>query len=170
VVVASNHRSNLDPFFLGSSFPRQIHFMAKAELWSFKPLGWVIDKLGTFPVNRGEADRKAVRNALDVLAAGAALGLFPEGHRQRETDLGEIRAGVTMFSLREGVTTIPAVMRGTDRVARNRLPHFPRVRVVFGPPVAVPSAGLPRSERTALAAERLIAAFQDLLSATSIEK
>lgn len=166
VVLASNHRSNLDPFFLGSSFPRQIHFMAKAELWAFRPLGWVIEKLGTFPVNRGEADRRAVRHALAVLAAGAVLGLFPEGHRQRETDLGEIRAGVTMFSLREGVTTIPVIMRGTDRVVRGRLLRFPRVRVAFGPPLEVPSNDLPRAERAALASERLVAAFRDLLSAS----
>lgn len=167
VVLASNHRSNLDPFFLGSSFPRQIHFMAKAELWAFRPLGWVIEKLGTFSVNRGEADRRAVRHALAVLDAGAVLGLFPEGHRQRETDLGEIRAGVTMFSLREGVTTIPVIMRGTDRVVRGRLLRFPRVRVAFGPPLEVPSTDLPRAERAALASERLVAAFRDLLSASS---
>lgn len=169
VVLASNHRSNLDPFFLGSAFPRMIHFMAKAELWRLKPLGWLIEKVGAFPVNRGEADRRAVRSALDVLAAGAVLGLFPEGHRQREADLGEIRAGVTMFSLREGVTTVPVILRGTDRVVRGRLPRFPRVKVAFGPPVTLPDPGLPRSQRSALAAERLVDAFRDLLSTTSSE-
>ncbi len=83
VLLASNHRSNLDPFFLGVSFPRQVHFMAKAELWKFKPLGRVIDVLGTFPVNRGEADRAAVKRALEMLGAGAVVGMFPEGRRQR---------------------------------------------------------------------------------------
>lgn len=167
VVLASNHRSNLDPFFLGVSSPRMIHFMAKAELWSFKPLGRIIEKLGAFPVKRGAADRGAVRRALEVLDAGAVLGLFPEGRRQREKDLGEIQAGVAMFSLREGVTTIPVVMRGTDRVVRDRLPRFPRVRVAFGPAVEVPGDGLPRSQRAAVATERLVEAFQVLLSETS---
>lgn len=165
VVLASNHRSNLDPFFLGSSSPRMVHFMAKSELWSFKPLGWLVDRLGAFPVNRGEADRRAVRHALDVLAAGAVLGLFPEGHRQREKELGDIRAGVTMFSLREGVTTIPVVMRGTDRVVKNRMLRFPRVHVSFGPSIEVPGTDRPRSERATVAAERLVKGFHDLLSA-----
>ena len=77
VLLVSNHRSNLDPFFVGVSFPRQIHFMAKAELWKVKPLGRLIDLLGTFPGNRGEADRHAGKRALDTLAAGAVVGMFP---------------------------------------------------------------------------------------------
>ncbi len=167
VVLASNHRSNLDPFFVGISSPRMVHFMAKAELWRSRLLGRVIEKMGAFPVKRGEADRNAVRHALEVLDAGAVVGLFPEGHRQRDRELGNIRAGVAMFSLREGTKTIPVVMRGTDRVVRNRILHFPRVRIVFGPPLDMPGSDLPRSERVTLATERLVAAFEDLLNATA---
>jgi 1-acyl-sn-glycerol-3-phosphate acyltransferase len=89
VLLVSNHRSNLDPVFVGAVFPRQVHFMAKSELWKFKPLGRLIDLLGTFPVNRGEADRAAVKRALDTLAAGAVVGMFPEGHRQKAGTLGD---------------------------------------------------------------------------------
>jgi cytidylate kinase len=49
VVLACNHRSNLDPFFLGAGCRRQIHFMAKAEIWKCRPLGWLVGNLGTFP-------------------------------------------------------------------------------------------------------------------------
>jgi cytidylate kinase len=166
VVVACNHRSNLDPFFLGSSSPRQVHFMAKAEVWKFKPLGWLAEKVGTFPVNRGEADRRAVRQALAILEAGGVLGLFPEGRRQRERDLGDIRPGVSLFSLRDGVVSIPAIVQGTDRIVRHRILHFPRVRVSFGPPLAVPDRDLSHSERTRLAGERLVEALRKLLSAS----
>ncbi len=166
VVVACNHRSNLDPFFLGCSFPRTIHFMAKAELWSFKPLGWLVEKLGVFPVHRGEVDREAVQRALEVLNAGAVMGLFPEGRRYREGALGDIRSGVSMFSLREGVVTIPVVIRGTDRVVRHGIPRLPRVDVTFGPPLMVPGKELSRRERAAVTTERLVQAFHDLLSTT----
>jgi cytidylate kinase len=167
VVIACNHRSNLDPFFLGSACPRQIHFMAKAELWAFKPLGWLVAKLGTFPVHRGKADREAVRRAVEVLDGGAVLGLFPEGRRQRETELGDIRPGVSLFSLRDGVVTIPVVLRGTDRVVRNHLLRFPRVTATFGPPVRLPGQDIARASRAALTSEELIQSFRRLLRATA---
>jgi CMP/dCMP kinase len=163
IVVASNHRSNLDPFFIGAAFPRQIHFMAKAELWKFKLLGWLVGNLGTFPVHRGKADREAVRKAIEVLSAEAVLGLFPEGHRQRERDLGDIRPGVSMFSLRENVVTIPVVLRHTDKVIRRHLLRFPRVVVVFGPPIALPGPEVPASQRAAVASANLIEALHTLL-------
>lgn len=167
VVIACNHRSNLDPFYLGSACPRQIHFMAKAELWKFKPLGWIIDKLGTFPVRRGQADREAVRRAIEILDRGAVLGLFPEGHRQREKDLGAIRPGVSMFSLRENVVTVPVILRGTDRVVRNHLLRFPRVTATFGPPLELPDESVARGDRATVASERLVESFRRLLEATT---
>jgi 1-acyl-sn-glycerol-3-phosphate acyltransferase len=162
VVVACNHRSNLDPFYLGSACPRQIHFMAKSELWKFKPIGWVLGMLGTFPVNRGEADRAAVRRALEFLEGGAVLGLFPEGHRQRERDLGDIRPGVSLFSLRDGVVTIPVILEHTDQVVRNHLLRFPKVIANFGPPIEIPDKDLPRAERAAVASQRLVEAMNRL--------
>lgn len=169
IVLASNHRSNLDPFFIGVSAPRQIHFMAKAELWKVRPLGRVIDKLGAFPINRGEADRHAVKRALDVLGAGAVLGIFPEGHRQRQGQVGDIHPGVTLFSLRDGVVTIPVVMEGTERVMRGHMLRFPRVRVTFGPPLQLPEHNVPRSQRALVASERLAGAFRALVSTTGDE-
>jgi 1-acyl-sn-glycerol-3-phosphate acyltransferase len=163
VLLVSNHRSNLDPFFIGVSFPRQVHFMAKAELWKVKLLGRLISSLGSFPVNRGEADRVAVKRALEMLASGAVVGMFPEGHRQKTGRLGEIHPGVSLFSLREGVVTLPMVLEGTQRVVQNRLPHFPRVRVAFGPPLELPGEEVPRAQRAQLVSQRLTRAFQNLL-------
>ena len=165
VLLVSNHRSNLDPFFVGVSFPRQIHFMAKAELWKVKALGRLIDRLGTFPVSRGEADRAAVKRALDTLAAGAVVGMFPEGHRQRTTHMGQIQAGVSLFALRDGVTTIPMIVDGTERVVRGGLLRLHRVTATFGPPLEVPGTDVPRAQRAQLVTERLDQAFRDLLAA-----
>jgi cytidylate kinase len=167
VLLASNHRSNLDPFFVGVSFPRQVHFMAKAELWKVKVLGRVIDMLGSFPVKRGEADRAAIKRALEMLESGAVVGMFPEGRRQRGGSLGEIHAGVSLLSLRDGVVTVPMVLDGTERVVRKGLPRFPRVTVTFGPPLELPSGDLPRSERARVATERLVEAFHKLLDSSA---
>jgi cytidylate kinase len=163
VLLASNHRSNLDPFFLGVASPRQIHFMAKAELWKVGLLGRVIEALGAFPVNRGEADRAAVRRALELLDSGAVVGLFPEGHRQRDGGLGVINPGVSLFALREGVTTVPVVIQGSERILRGKRLRLPRVSVTFGSPLRLPAADLPRAERSQVVAAELRAAYLHLL-------
>jgi cytidylate kinase len=162
VVLACNHRSNLDPFFLGVAAPRQIHFMAKAELWKVKILGKLIEGLGSFLVARGAADREAIRNALYVVEQGAVLGMFPEGRRHSEDDVGKIKPGVILFALREGVVTVPVVMEGTDRVIRSKLLRFPRVRVTFGRPIDMPPKDLPKAERAEQAKERLAEALNSL--------
>jgi cytidylate kinase len=169
VLLVTNHRSNLDPIFVGVSFPRQIHFMAKAELWKFKPVGRLIDILGAFPVNRGEADRSAVKKALEILGAGGVVGMFPEGHRQRSGRLGEIQPGVSLLALREGVVTIPMLMDGTERVVRNKLFRLPKVRVTFGPPLELPGADVPRSQRGQVVTERLVQAFTHLAASMADE-
>ena len=149
---------------MGVAFPRQIHFMAKAELWKVKALGRLIDLLGTFPVNRGEADRNAVKRALDTLAAGAVVGMFHEGHRQRSGQLGEIQAGVSLFALRDGVATVQMIVDGTERVVRKGLLRLTRVTVTFGPPLELPGNDMPRAQRSLLVTERLNKAFRDLLA------
>ena len=164
VVLASNHISNIDPLFLGMACPRQVRFMAKAELWKFAPLGWLVRAVGAFPVRRGEADREAVRLGLRVVSDGAVLGIFPEGHRQRSGILAEPQSGVGMFSLKEGVCTVPVVVAGTNRIIRNGRPGFRRVTVTFGPPLdlAVPH-GFPRSERNREASRRIMLALAGML-------
>jgi CMP/dCMP kinase len=170
VLLVTNHRSNLDPIFVGSCLRREVHFMAKAELWKFRPFGKLIDVLGAFPVNRGEADRNAVKRALEILAAGGVVGMFPEGHRQRSGKLGEIQAGVSLFALREGVVTIPMIMDGTERIVRNKVFGLPRVRVIFGPPLELPGNAVPRAQRGQLVSERLIQAFDVLLASLAEER
>ena len=166
VVLACNHVSNIDPVFLGVACQRQVHFMAKSELWKFKPLGWMVDGLGGFPVRRGEADREAVRRALDLLDQQAVVGIFPEGTRQPEGRLGHLQTGVALLSLRPGVTTIPVVLRGTNHVVRDRRPGFPRVTVTFGPPVPGLVAEGARAERHREFTARLMTALQALLDQT----
>ena len=164
VVLASNHISNIDPLFVGTACPRQVRFMAKVELWKFAPLGWLLQALAAFPVRRGEADREAVRMGLKVVSEGAVLGIFPEGHRQRSGALGQPQPGVGMFCLKEGVSTVPVVITGTNRIIRNGRPGLPRVTVTFGPPLdlAVP-AGFPRSERNREATRRIMEALAGML-------
>ncbi len=164
VVVACNHRAMTDPFFLGINVPRQIHYMAKVELWKFRPLAWAMERFGTFPVNRGEADRTAIKKGIEILDRGEVLGLFPEGRCHKGSGLGELRAGISLFSMRNGVVTVPAVMHGTDLAFKHGIPHFPKIQVVLGAPIEMPGPEVPKTERTKVVTLRVREALETLLS------
>ena len=164
VVLASNHLSNLDPFFLGAACPRQIHWMAKSELWKSRLLGQAIEWLGGFPVRRGQADRESIRAALRILDAGAVLGIFPEGRRQPSGHLGQPAPGVGLFSSRPGVVTIPVAITGTNEIRSGSRLHFGKVTVSFGRPVDTEVAGAGRAERNSIVSYRIMEALAALLA------
>lgn len=145
VVIAANHLSLLDPPVLGAAAPRPVHFMAKAEL--FKPawFGFIIRKLGVFPVKRGGADREAIKTGLAYLKNNEVLAVFPEGTRSKTGDLGRAGGGAFMMAVKMKATIIPAYIYGTDL---KRHPGWPKVRVIFGKP-------LPYDENGGIARENL---------------
>ena len=112
VILASNHSSYLDPLVVGVGCPRRVHFMAKEELFSSRPLGALLGSLGGFPVARGTADRGALRTARRLLHGGEVLGIFPEGERGRGS-LGEGEAGTAWLSVVTGSPVVPVAVIGT---------------------------------------------------------
>ncbi len=163
VVLACNHVANIDPVFLGVASPRQVRFMAKSELWSFRPLARLVEALGAFPVRRGEADRDAIRSAVSYLDERAMVGIFPEGRRQKSGRLGTPQPGFALLALRDGVKTVPVAMTGTNRILRGGVPRLPKVTVTFGPPLDVSVEGLPRGERHAEIGRRLMTSLAEAL-------
>ena len=83
--------------------------------------------------------------------------------------MAELRGGVSLFSLREGVVTIPAVMRGTDLAFKHGIPHFPKIDILVGLPLEMPGPEVPRSERGRMVAERVREALETLL-ATPVDR
>lgn len=143
-LVVANHCSNLDPLFVGWAVGHQtgriIHFMAKEEMRRWPVVGWLARNAGVFFVRRGEGDRAAQRLAVDLLAAGRPVGVFPEGTRSRNGRLGEGRAGAALLAMRMGVPVLPVGIAGTHRIfpGRNRLPHRSPVTIRIGPTLALP--------------------------------
>jgi 1-acyl-sn-glycerol-3-phosphate acyltransferase len=139
-LVVANHCSNLDPpalgWAVGHRTGRIVHFMAKREMQSWPLIGWLARQSGVFFVRRGEGDRGAQRQALDVLASGSSLGLFPEGTRSRDGRLGEARAGAAFMAIRTGVLVLPVGIAGTHAIfpGRSRWPHRSPVTIRIGTP------------------------------------
>jgi len=128
-ILCSNHVSAWDPPLVACMIKqRQVHFMAKAELFRTLPGRILFNALGTFPVRRDTADRKAIRKGLEVLQQGGLLGIFPEGTRSRTGQLLDPLAGVGMFALKSGAPVVPIAIKGPYK-------PFRPVKVKIGKPI-----------------------------------
>ena len=137
VIIAPNHKSFWDAFFIGLATRRHVRYMGKTELFS-GPKGWLLVRLGAFPVRRGTSDEEALQTARIVLRQGGVLTLFPEGTRIRDPDaLGEPRSGAGRLALETGATIVPAAISGSERLFLGPLPKPRRVRIAFGEPIEV---------------------------------
>jgi 1-acyl-sn-glycerol-3-phosphate acyltransferase len=131
LIVACNHLSYLDPPIMGCLCPRRIRYMAKKELFEMPVLGTMIRALGAYPVDRHGSATAAIRRSLSVLEAGGAVGIFPEGTRNRDGTVAP-QTGVALLASLAKAPVVPACIRGSDRALR-----LARVDVAFGPPLSL---------------------------------
>jgi 1-acyl-sn-glycerol-3-phosphate acyltransferase len=137
VIIAPNHKSFWDSFFIALATHRHVRFMGKVELFS-GPKGRLLVGLGAFPVRRGTSDAEALETARIVLRQGGVLALFPEGTRIRDPDaLGEPRSGAGRLALETGATLVPAAISGSERLFLGPLPKPRRVQIAFAEPIAI---------------------------------
>jgi 1-acyl-sn-glycerol-3-phosphate acyltransferase len=155
-ILASNHTSLADPPILGATVGhrnrRLIHFMSKREIRDWPVIGWLADNSGVFFVRRGEGDRAAQRLALELLAEGRPIAVFPEGTRSRDGRLGTAKAGAAVLALRSGVPVLPVAIVGTHRLfpGRSRFPHRSPITVRIGKPFVLGHQPEGRLDREAL--------------------
>ncbi|MYL71220.1 1-acyl-sn-glycerol-3-phosphate acyltransferase [Halobacillus litoralis] len=128
VIICSNHISNMDPPVVGITSSRNIYFLAKEELFKNPLIGGILKKVHAFPIKRGMRDRNALRKGLDILKEGHALGLFPEGTRQKNGEIGKGLAGAGFFALRSEAAIVPCAIIGPYK-------RFKRLKVVYGEPI-----------------------------------
>ena len=162
-LFVANHISMWDPPMLGYALAgrRRIFFMAKQGLFANSLVAKILRRGGAFPVDRGGADRAAIRTARDILARGDALLMFPEGTRFKSGELGPAWPGAGALALAEGVTVIPIGISGSNR-------RFGPARIIIGGPLDLSDLTTgARGERSQIAADRMMAAIGALLADTA---
>ena len=145
LIVASNHRSFLDPFVIGASLPwsRPLHYVAKVELFERRWQGWLLNRLGAYPVRRGQSDDETLITSRRVLERGGAICIFPEGTRIRTGSLGRPKRGFGRLALETGAAVLPVAVHGSDQVRRGMVFRPRKVRVRAGRALTFPRTESP---------------------------
>ena len=136
VIVAANHGSLLDPPLLALTARQPLHFLAKVELWRYRPGAWLMDALGGIPIRRDRRDLVSVDRAEELLLAGESGAIFPQGTVQG----GAWTRGAARLALATGAPRVPGRIIGSERaLSRGRI-GFPKLRLVVCEPIEVTRA------------------------------
>ncbi len=140
VILAANHQSFCDSFFLPLVVKRRVTYVAKAEYFDSWKTAWFFRAAGQIPMNRsgGDASQRALDTATEVLQGGGVLAIYPEGTRAPDTRLHKGKTGVARLSLGCDVPIVPVGLVGTRTIqppGSMVMRPFHSVTVRFGPPV-----------------------------------
>ena len=152
LILAPNHFSFMDHFFVGMFLRRQVQFMAKSQLFK-PPMQFVYTHGGVFPVRRGQNDQEAFITAQAILERGGCVVMYCEGGRSRTGDLAErAKPGIGRLALQSGAPVVPVAIHGSQRVRNWKRLSFPEVTVHYGDPIVFtdgPDAGRDRQQEVA---------------------
>jgi len=162
-IIAPNHFSFLDHFFVAVYLRRKVQFMAKSQLFTF-PLQVVYHNGGVFPVRRGQRDDEAFRTAHAVLARGGLVVMYCEGGRSRTGELGEAKPGIGRLALESGVPVVPVGLAGSERVRDWKRLQFPKVTLQFGDPIRFEPVDEPTRDQQMAVAEEIFGEVRVLYS------
>ena len=157
MIVASNHRSFLDPFVIAVLLPwrRRIQFVAKVELFEKRWQGWALSRLGAFPIRRGQSDDTAMETARLIVERGGTVIIFPEGTRIRSGSLGRPKRGVGRLALVTGAPVLPVAVIGSEEVRRGWRVRPRKVKLRAGKATTFPRTENPSPALAASVTDRI---------------
>ena len=133
-VIACTHNGYIDILNLGiSMLPREVHFMAKKQLFDVKGLGWLIKRLNAFPVDRDNPGPSVIKIPRQLIKEGKVVGIFPSGTRSSENS--ELKAGAVTIAQLAKAEIVPAAYIGP----KNAKGVFKRQKgyLIYGKPFTV---------------------------------
>jgi 1-acyl-sn-glycerol-3-phosphate acyltransferase len=167
LLLAPNHFSQMDHFFVGLYLRRQVRFMAKSQMFGPPVLTYIYKHGGVFPVRRGHHDEESLKTAFTILEQGGMLLVYAEGGRSRSGKLKEVKPGVGRIALESGVPVVPVAIHGSEKVRRWKRFRFPKVTVQFGEPLSFPTEEGPDRERQLEVAAQIFAPVREMYSGLS---
>jgi 1-acyl-sn-glycerol-3-phosphate acyltransferase len=136
VILAPNHFSFFDHFYVAVMVRREVQFMAKSQLFKPPLLDFILTHGGTFPVRRGQKDQEAFITAHSILGRGGTVLMYAEGGRSRSKRLGEPKPGLGRLVLESGVPVVPIAIHGSQHVRELKRGRIsPKVTVQYGKPI-----------------------------------
>jgi 1-acyl-sn-glycerol-3-phosphate acyltransferase len=162
VLIAPNHFSQMDHFFVGLYLPRRICFMAKSQLFGPPVLTYVYKHGGAFPIRRGHHDEEALITSKAILARGDTLLVYAEGGRSRSGELGEPKRGIGRIALESGAPVVPVAIYGSAKVRAWKRLRFPKVTVQYGEPLTFSVEEAPERARQLEVAGEIFARVREM--------
>jgi 1-acyl-sn-glycerol-3-phosphate acyltransferase len=136
LIIASNHQTYIDPFWISCPVKRPVRYLAWDAAFNWPIAGWCIRMLGAWPLQLEGSDPKPIRRSLQWVSDGGAVVIFPEGGRGNpDGSMRKFKAGAVRMALEAGVPILPVTIRGGQRVwpPGARLPRLKPVEVIYHP-------------------------------------
>jgi 1-acyl-sn-glycerol-3-phosphate acyltransferase len=169
VILAPNHFSFMDHFFVGVTVRRKVRFMAKSQLFK-APMQWVYTHGGVFPVRRGVQDEDAFQTAHGILARGGTIAMYCEGGRSRTGTLSETpKRGIGRLALESGAPVVPIAIHGSSRVRNWKRLQFPKVTILYGEAIRWEPVENPTREQQQEVANQIFAEIKALYAQLEAE-
>ncbi len=136
LIIAANHQTYVDPFWISIPIMRPLRFLAWSEAFRWPVLGRLMELFGSWPLQVEGSDPTAIRRSLQWLRKGGALTIFPEGERAlADGEMKRFKAGAARMALEAGVPILPVTIRGAHRVWPRgwRVPRLAQIEIVYHP-------------------------------------